>query len=68
MTSHEPPKPSRRFVAGIQRPNEHGITIREEIARFRDRADAVLFVRAYNAEHAGSRYHRADHWELRYDR
>ena len=62
------PVPSRRHVAGIERPNEHGITIREEIARFKDRQDAVLFVRAYNSEHAGSRYRRAAVWELQYVR
>lgn len=60
------PTPHRPYVVGIEKPNMHGITVREHIASFRDRADALVFREAYNGKYTTGSYYRADLWELRY--
>lgn len=64
------PIPERPWVVGVERPNQHGVTIREHIADFRDRADAVLFSQTYNDHKAvyGSGWYKTKVWELQYVR
>jgi len=58
--------PLRRFVVVIEHANEHGIPIREEIARFIGHDDAKIFVDSYNKLSPVTRLYKAKICELRY--
>jgi hypothetical protein len=72
MTDAPPELPTlhRPYVVGVEKTNTHGILVREEIAWFQDRADAVLFMQAYNDHKAvyGSGWLKTKVWEVQYVR